>query len=68
VSSLAKRLGADITLPATSAKDAADAMLELNKAGLSVKHTMAAAKGVLQLSAAAETSKRAGGDRSPRTR
>lgn len=56
VSSLSKRLGADLSLPATSAKDAADAMLELNKAGLSVKQTMAAAKGVLQLSAAAETS------------
>ena len=43
-----------MTLPATSAKDAADAMLELSKAGLSVNDTMAAAKGVLQLSAAAQ--------------
>jgi TP901 family phage tail tape measure protein len=51
---LAVDLGGDMTLPATSAKDAADAMLELSKAGLSVNDTMAAAKGVLQLSAAAQ--------------
>lgn len=53
-SNLAKDLGADLTLPATSAKDAAEAMTELAKGGLSVKDTMAAAKGVLQLSAAAQ--------------
>jgi len=47
-------LGADITLPGTSAKDAADAMLELSKAGLSVTDTMDAAQGVLQMSAAAQ--------------
>lgn len=49
-----KALGADLSLPGTSASDAATAMLELNKAGLSVNETMAAAKGVLQLSAAAQ--------------
>lgn len=47
-------LGADIRLPGTSAKDAADAMLELSKAGLSVNDTMSAARGVLQMSAAAQ--------------
>ncbi len=46
-------LGNDMTLPGTSASDAAAAMLELSKAGLSVKDTMGASKGVLQLSAAA---------------
>lgn len=55
VSAEAKQLGADVHLPATSAKDAADAMVELAKAGLSVKNTMGAARGVLMLSAAAET-------------
>ena len=53
LSAKAKELGADITLPGTSAVDAGEAMLELSKAGLSVTQTMAAAKGVLQLSAAA---------------
>src|SRR4051794_36684276 len=37
-------LGKDMTLPATSAKDAADAMLELAKGGLSVTQTMKAAR------------------------
>jgi len=50
----AKRLGADITLPATSAKDAALAMTELGKAGLSANQAMAASKGVLQLAAAGQ--------------
>lgn len=54
ISKLAKDLGADVTLPGTSAKDAADAMTELAKAGLSVNDTMAASKAVLQLSAAAQ--------------
>jgi TP901 family phage tail tape measure protein len=49
---LAKDLGRDLTLPGTSASDAATAMLELSKAGLSVTDTMEAARGVLQLSAA----------------
>lgn len=53
-STLARALGRDITLPATSAKDAADAMTELAKGGLSVSDTFKAAKGVLQLSAAAQ--------------
>lgn len=53
VSKLAKQLGKDITLPGTSAKDAADAMTELAKGGLNVRQSMDAAKGVLRLSAAA---------------
>jgi TP901 family phage tail tape measure protein len=54
VSAKAKQLGADITLPGTSAADAATAMTELAKGGLSVKDAMAASKGVLQMSAAAQ--------------
>jgi TP901 family phage tail tape measure protein len=54
VGQLAKELGADITLPGTSAKDAAKAMTELAKGGLSVEDAMDAAKGTLQLAAAAE--------------
>lgn len=50
---LARDLGADLTLPATSAADAGTAMLELSKAGLSVNQVMGAAKGTLQLAAAA---------------
>jgi TP901 family phage tail tape measure protein len=46
-------LGNDLTLPNTSASDAAAAMTELAKAGLSVGDSMAAAKGTLQLAAAA---------------
>ena len=53
VSDRAKALGSDLSLPSTSAKQAADAMLELSKGGLSVTQTMDAAKGVLQLSTAA---------------
>jgi len=49
-------LGADITLPGTSALDASQAMLELSKAGLSVNDVMAASQGVLQMSAAAQIS------------
>lgn len=48
----AKELGADLLLPGASAADAAAVMLELGKAGLSVKDTLAAAKGAMQLSAA----------------
>lgn len=47
-------LGNDISLPATSASDAAEAMTELAKAGLSVEQAMDAAKGTLQLATAAE--------------
>lgn len=54
VGNLAKQLGADLTLPATSAADAAAAMTELAKGGLSVDQAMTAAKGTLQLAAAAQ--------------
>ncbi|MBM7860419.1 phage tail tape measure protein [Lentzea nigeriaca] len=54
VGNLAKQLGADMTLPATSAADAAAAMTELAKGGLSVDQAMTAAKGTLQLAAAAQ--------------
>ncbi len=54
VGATATRLGSDLTLPATSAADAAEAMLELAKGGLSVEQAMAAAKGTLQLAAAAQ--------------
>ncbi len=53
---LANELGADLTLPGTSAADAAQAMNELAKAGLDVNETMAASRGVLQLSAAGQLS------------
>jgi TP901 family phage tail tape measure protein len=53
VSALAKELGADLTLPSVSASDAAAAMTELARAGLSVEDAMAGARGVLQLSTAA---------------
>jgi TP901 family phage tail tape measure protein len=52
----AQDLGADLTLPGTSAADAADAMLELSKAGLSVQDTMDGVRGTLQLSAAGQLS------------
>jgi TP901 family phage tail tape measure protein len=54
VGQTAKALGADMTLPATSAADAANAMVELAKGGLSVDEAMKAAKGTLQLAAAAQ--------------
>lgn len=54
MSELAKELGNDITLPGTSATDAAAAMTELVKAGLSIDDTFKAAKATLQLSAAAQ--------------
>jgi TP901 family phage tail tape measure protein len=53
INAKARDLGRDFTLPATSANDAASAMLELTKAGFSVQQAMDAAKGSLQLSAAA---------------
>lgn len=56
ISDTAKQLGADVRLPATSATDAAVAMTELAKAGLSITDTLAAARGVLQLAAAANLS------------
>lgn len=51
---VAKELGSDMSLPATSAVDAAAAMTELAKGGLSVDQAMTAAKGTLQLAAAAQ--------------
>ena len=54
LSDLAMQLGADMTLPGTSAGDAAEAMTELTKAGISVEDTFGAVEGVLRLSAAAE--------------
>jgi len=49
----ARKLGADLTLPSVSASDAAGAMVELAKAGLSVADSMSAARGVLELATAA---------------
>jgi TP901 family phage tail tape measure protein len=54
VSEKARQLGKDVTLPGTSASDAAIAMTELAKAGFSVEQSMTAAKGTLQLAAAAQ--------------
>ncbi|MFI8569856.1 phage tail tape measure protein [Rhodococcus sp. NPDC078407] len=53
VSARAKELGNDISLSNTSASDAAAAMGELAKGGLNVDQAMSAAKGTLQLAAAA---------------
>jgi TP901 family phage tail tape measure protein len=47
-------LGRDVSLPAVSAGDAAQAMTELAKAGLDVEDSIAGARGVLQLAAAAQ--------------
>ena len=55
-SQAAVQLGADVRLPGASASDAATAMLELGRAGLSVNESMSAARGVLQLAAAGELS------------
>jgi TP901 family phage tail tape measure protein len=54
VGEVAKALGSDMSLPATSAADAAAAMKELAKGGLDVNEAMTAAKGTLQLAAAAQ--------------
>lgn len=54
VSKAARQLGNDATIPATSAATAAAAMTELSKGGLSVAQSMTAAKGTLQLAAAAQ--------------
>lgn len=54
-SSEAIRLGADTKLPATSATDAATAMTELGKAGFTASQAMAAARGTLLLTTAAQT-------------
>lgn len=50
----AMELGNDVELSATSANDAAAAMTELAKGGFSVDQSMEAAKGTLQLAAAAQ--------------
>lgn len=52
---IAEQLGNDTQIPAASAKDAADAMLELAKGGLSASQSMDAARGTLLLAAAAGT-------------
>lgn len=53
MSAEAVRLGADLTLPAVSAGDAAVAMTELARGGLDVEDSMAGARGALQLATAA---------------
>lgn len=50
----ARELGKSADLTATSASDAAAAMVELSKGGFSVDESMAAAKGTLQLASAAQ--------------
>lgn len=52
VGAKARELGADMTLPATSSVDAAKAMTELAKGGLTVQNSLEGARGVLQMSAA----------------
>lgn len=54
VSDRAKELGNDMALPGISAKDAALAMVELSKAGISVNDTLSASKGVLALAKAGQ--------------
>lgn len=56
VAKRARDLGNDLTLPATSASDAAQAMTELAKGNLTAQQAMDAAKGTLQLAAAAQIS------------
>lgn len=54
VGARARELGTDASLTATSASDAAAAMTELAKGGFTVEQSMTAAKGTLQLAAAAQ--------------
>jgi TP901 family phage tail tape measure protein len=54
VSASAKQLGRDITLPGVTANEAATAMTELSKAGLSVRDSLDGARGALQLATAAQ--------------
>ena len=56
MSETALRLGADVRLPAVTAADAATALLELAKAGLTTQEAMAGVEGVLQLATAAQIS------------
>ena len=51
----AQALGADMKLPSANAAEAADAMVELAKAGLSAQDAIKAARGTIQLAAAART-------------
>lgn len=55
VSQKARELGTDASLTATSATDATAAMTELAKGGFTVEQSMGAARGTLQLAAAAQT-------------
>ena len=54
LSKLAVQLGADVGLPGTSAQDAAEAMTEMIKAGVSLDDTMSGVRSTLVLSAAAQ--------------
>lgn len=54
VSETARRLGSDLALPATSAADAAAVMTELAKASFTVEEAQQAARGSIQLAAAAQ--------------
>lgn len=54
VSARARELGSDATLIGVSAGDAAQAMTELAKGGMSVEQSMSAAHGTLQLAGAAQ--------------
>lgn len=54
VAETARALGRDIRLPGVSASDAAESMLALAKAGLSVQESIDGARGSLQLATAAE--------------
>ncbi|MDQ1736583.1 MAG: hypothetical protein QOH56_2834 [Pseudonocardiales bacterium] len=56
MSQTALQLGADVSIPGVSARDAGVAMLELAKSGLSVNDSMTAARGVLMLAAAGQIS------------
>lgn len=53
VADTAQELGRDVSLPAVGASDAAEALTELSKAGLSVQDSISGARGVLQLATAA---------------
>lgn len=56
VGQVARQLGTDNQLAATSSVDAAQAMVELAKGGFTVDQSMQAARGTLQLAAAAQIS------------
>ena len=56
VAQVAHDLGADLSLPGVTAADAAQSMSELARAGLSVRDSIAATRGVLELAAAAQIS------------